>query len=1152
MNLLDQDARQRIACDLDATLIVEAAAGTGKTTALVNRVVSIIRAGRTTLERIVAVTFTEKAAGEMKLRLRAELDEARHQSINSGERDNLSAALQALEIAHINTIHGFCADLLRERPVTAGLDPAFEVLDEAGADVLLREAFRVWFEQALSDPGPALRRVLRRRNWRREQTTPREDLLRACRSLIENRDFGTPWTKPTFNREQSIDRLIDEFRALGALHTQAQRSSDPLARALRAFETWAMDLDERERLAPARAPLPSEDASANPQRDYDGLEVELSNFERDHERDFKNTGSGSLYGQSLDRASVVAARDAAKGSLAQFVELAEADLAARLRDELAPVVEAYENLKQKAGALDFVDLLSLARDMVARNTGVREDLQRRFTHLFVDEFQDTDPLQAEILLLLASGDPAVHDFNAVRVCPGKLFVVGDPKQSIYRFRRADVVLYQRIKALLLDQGAALLNLSTNFRSVPSIQAAVNVAFSKSMIGSADGSQADYVALSKATPEIDGQPGVVALPIPEPYGALGWMTKRAVTASCPDAVAAFVHWLINESGWRVHEEDGLVPVCSQHVCLLFKRFQDYDGDSTKAYVRALEARGVPHMLVGGRSFHDREEVVAIRTALDAVEWPTDELAVYATLRGPLLAINDENLFRFRTELHHLNPLRQVDAARSERYPDVVAALQLLRSLHIARNRRPIADTVEQLLSDTHAHASLAMRKSGEQALANAIAVLDMARNADVRGVSSFRAFIEALSEQASRREGGEAPIVEEGTEGVRLMTVHKAKGLEFPVVVLCDPTAPRTVNKANRFVDSARRLWAQRLCGCSPLELVQNGAQAAVHDNAEVVRQAYVAATRAQDLLVVPTFGDGNEVNVAIGWTDILAPGLYPSGRSRREPNPAPGCPSFGLDSVVKRTASAQAQTEDSVAPGLHFTEGGNPVVWWDPSKLKLGMSTKEGVRQQKLLAPSNAATQSIEAYSRWKARRAQTVAQGSRPSVLAVPITELARGSAGVAAVVEATDIARRGRPRGARFGTLVHAILAQIPLDADCPRVSSACDVLSRIIGATAEESVFAIDAVMAALDHPRLCQARSATETRREVAVSYVLEDGTLAEGIVDLAYRIETGWIVVDFKTDGIVDEGGAYAEQLHHYVEAVRRATGGAVSGVLLQV
>lgn len=1137
MTPVDQAARQRIAADLDSTLIVEAAAGTGKTTALVGRVVSILRAGRTGLDKIVAVTFTEKAAGEMKLRLRAELDKARHESTDASERNNLSLALQALEIAHINTIHGFCADLLRERPVSARLDPAFEVLEEAGADALLREAFRSWFEQALSTPGPALRRVLRRRNWRKEQTTPREDLLRACRSLVENRDYTTAWIRPELDRDRELDRLVDQIRALGALHAQAQRPSDPLARALKSLDAWGEKLAAREQLAP---------------RDYDGLESELTLFERDHERAFKHTGSGVLYGPSLDRAAVVAARDAARAAVAQFVSLAEADLAARLRDELSPVVEVYEELKHKAGALDFVDLLLLTRDMLVQNRSVREELQQRFTHLFVDEFQDTDPLQAEILLLLASNDAAAVEFDRVRVVPGKLFVVGDPKQSIYRFRRADVVLYQRIKQLLLEQGASLLNLTTNFRSVPTIQACVNAAFSKAMTGSIDGSQADYVALTEWTPEILGQPGVIALPVPEPYGAMGGMTKKAVTASCPDAVAGFVDWLVKESGWKVHEGDALVPVRSGHVCLLFKRFQDFDGDTTKPYVRALEARAVPHMLVGGRSFHDREEVVAIRTALEAIEWPSDELAVYATLRGPLLAINDEDLLRFRSEVFHLNPLRKLDSAHAERHPEVAEALSLLRSLHVGRNRRPIADTIEQLLAATRAHASLAMWPSGEQALANAIAMLDLARNADVRGVSSFRAFLEALAEQADRREGGEAPIVEEGTEGVRLMTVHKAKGLEFPVVILCDPTAPRSVNKASRFMDSGRRLWAQKLCGCSPLDLVQNDARAVAHDNAEVVRQVYVAATRAQDLLVVPTFGDGNERSVAIGWTDVLAPGLYPPEAARRSPRPAPGCPPFGGDSVAKRTANAQTLPTDSICPGLHTTEGGNHVVWWDPSQLKLRVLAKEGVRQQKLLAHSATANQSIDAHARWKARRDQQVVQGSRPTVLALPITELAKGPSAETALVETTDIQRLGRPRGPRFGTLVHAVLAQVPLDAERPRISALCESLSRLTGATREETAASIDAVLAALAHPRLSAARASPQVRREVAVAEVLDDGTLAEGIIDLAYLSDGGWIIVDFKTDERVDARGGYATQLHRYVEAVKRATGLKASGVLLQV
>ncbi len=184
---------------------------------------------------------------------------------------------------------------------------------------------------------------------------------------------------------------------------------------------------------------------------------------------------------------------------------------------------------------------------------------------------------------------------------------------------------------------------------------------------------------------------------------------------------------------------------------------------------------------------------------------------------------------------------------------------------------MADTVERLLSQTRAHASLAMWPSGEQALANALAIVDLARNFDGRAGTSFRAFVEALAEQAERGQGGEAPIVEEGTEGVRLMTVHKAKSLEFPVVILCDPTAPSKTVTAFRFTDATRKLSAHAICGCRPFELIENEELARRHDDAELVRLSYVAATRARDLLVVPTIGDLSARSVEVGWCDVLAP-----------------------------------------------------------------------------------------------------------------------------------------------------------------------------------------------------------------------------------------------------------------------------------------
>jgi ATP-dependent helicase/nuclease subunit A len=485
----------------------------------------------------------------------------------------------------------------------------------------------------------------------------------------------------------------------------------------------------------------------------------------------------------------------------------------------APISD-YELLKARAGRLDFLDLLIKARDLIRDNAEVRNELQQRFRHIFVDEFQDTDPLQAEILLLLTADDPSGTDWRQARPVPGKLFLVGDPKQSIYRFRRADVALYEEVKEHLLGAGIELLYLTTSFRAPPSIQFFVNGAFAPAMVADREAVQANYVALQPSRSEITSQPTIVALPVPRPYGDYGKVTDWHINQSFPEAVGAFVAWLLNESRWTVEEEGARTGIQARHIAVLFRRFRNFRTDVTRAYVQALEARRIAHVLVGGRSFHDREEVIALRNVLTAIEWPDDELRVFATLRGPFFALSDEALLAFRQyidrdgSLHRrrLHPLYPIDREVLDPIADDVAgALTLLGKLHARRNHRPVAETITVFLEAVRAHAGLALWPTGEQALANCQRLIDMARQFE-GSASSFRAFVEKLEADAERGEADEAPIVEEGTEGVRIMTVHKAKGLEFPVVILADPTCPATRETPGRHIDPTRRLWVEPLCG----------------------------------------------------------------------------------------------------------------------------------------------------------------------------------------------------------------------------------------------------------------------------------------------------------------------------------------------------
>src|SRR5712692_5692600 len=371
-----------------------------------------------------------------------------------------------------------------------------------------------------------------------------------------------------------------------------------------------------------------------------------------------------------------------------------------------------------------------------------------------------------------------NDWRKVKPVAGKLFIVGDPKQAIYRFRRADVGTYEEVKHLLLKNGAELLQLTTSFRSLPSIQAMINRAFKPHMDGDAEKLQATYVPLSPFRDEYGEQPTVVVLPVPRPYRQK--FSMQAVDESLPDAIAAFIAWLIEKSGWTVPKRGRpgeRTAISPNDVCLLFRRFISRDDDMARPYVRALEARNLQHLLVGGKSFHDREEVQTIRSALTAIEWPDDELSVFATLKGSLFALRDDVLLEYRQRVGGFHPFRLPSELPGGELQDVADSLSILQMLHRNRNYRPVAETLEMLLRETRAHLAFALRPSGEQVLANVLHIAELARKYEASGGLSFRGFVEELRAGGDAVETGEAPIFEEGSEGIRMMSVHKAKGLE---------------------------------------------------------------------------------------------------------------------------------------------------------------------------------------------------------------------------------------------------------------------------------------------------------------------------------------------------------------------------------------
>ncbi|HEY8535746.1 MAG TPA: 3'-5' exonuclease, partial [Vicinamibacterales bacterium] len=446
-------------------------------------------------------------------------------------------------------------------------------------------------------------------------------------------------------------------------------------------------------------------------------------------------------------------------------------------------------------------------------------------------------------------------------------------------------------------------------------------------------------------------------------------------------------------------------------------------------------------------------------------------------------------------------------------------------------------------------------------ANVLYIADLARRYEAGGGLSFRGFVEALDEAAERADAPEAPILEESSDGVRMMTVHKAKGLEFPVVILADMTCSLTRDTADRYISGD--LCAMRLANWAPQDLLDHEPEEIARDQAEAERIAYVAATRARDLLVIPAVGDEPYDR---GWLSPLNGAIYPAPNARAERQEAPGCPLTGRDTVLSRP-DPDPFLHNPVVPGLHrlpSPDGGtHDVVWWDPAALRLRVEHDNGIRHAELItrdAPRAVVEQTLTAYREWESRRAETIVRGSAPSMRVRTAGEWARTDEPPPDGLALPDVTvvslERGEPQpsGRRFGTLLHAVLAAAPLDGRHELVDALAAVHGHLLGASADEIAAAAGLARSVLGHPLLVEAADAARRgacHREAPVTWRSDDGTLFEGVVDLAFRNGSRWVVVDFKTDRAPAAAlEAYRRQVGFYAAAIARATGEPCDAVLV--
>ncbi len=1088
----DQAARDRIVEELGSTLFVEAGAGSGKTSALLDRILALVGRGAVELQSLAAITFTERAAAELRDRLRRRLEECAEQAAETEAAARYRLALDQLDSAAVGTLHAFAQRLLTEHPIEAGLPPRLEVLDEVSSGVAFDERWRVCLDDLLADV--SLERTLL--------------LLDACGRPVETLRavaiaFDDNWDLVA-ERVTNAGGSVPSVHAMAApvfaeisdiCATPCRDPGDSLRRRLDHVGVWAAKTaaiaDEVELLAAL-----DREADPKPPSFRVGNVGKSDNYRCDvKELRQRLHHAGELFDELR----------------AQVAEACIAQLGARIK---AFTLEAADE-RRKAGTLQFHDLLVLARDLLRdRRHGpvVRGQLHKRYQRLLLDESQDTDPIQLELAVRIAAAEPGAEASGSVpwvdlEVSPGQLFFVGDPKQSIYRFRRADIAMFLAAKKRFGDDIGGLVELTANFRTTEPVIEWVNAVFGRLLVPSAGAglpveSQPSYVRLQAVRAEAPGGPPVAVLGRHEhPNGTKADELREAEAEEVARTISRILAeaWAVGDerdpSAWRPARLGDITVLVPARTSLPF--LED-----------ALEATGIAYRAESSSLVYATRAVRDLLMVLRAVDDPTNTLDVVSALRTPLLGCGDDDLFRFKVEWRgHWNYLGDQPASVPENDP-VGRALGYLRALHDERHWLGPSEVLDRIATDRRAFELGFVEGRPRDVWRRLRFVVDQARawhEATGGNLRQYLHWVESQAVEGARVE--EVVLPETDDDAVRIMTIHAAKGLEFPITIVSglstrpqnNPARAQVVFPAGGGVGYrvAKGLVTSEFKEWTPID------EQMAFD--ERLRLLYVACTRARDHLVVS---------------------LHRAARAN------PG--ELGSKTNAELLVSGMGKLLDGLADG----PGDAEVV----------------------PVPAPPRPPAPEPFETWSAERRAALDVSSRPTTVAA--TALSDEG-----VFDAGEEVREGlekRPRdldlppwlkgryGSAVGRAVHGVLQVVDLQDGSgieAAVAAQCEA-EAIVERTSDVRRL----VEAALGSPSVVEAAGCAYWRELYVCVPVGE--RLLEGYLDLLYRRQgAGLVVVDYKTASTADpdELGRRVEgyrcQGASYALAMAEATGEEVVAVV---
>jgi len=1057
----DRGSRRRISNSLGEGLFVEAGAGTGKTTEMVTRIVNLIRGGAATIDRLAAITFTEMAAAELRDRVRHRLEEsALSPGAGEDERRRCREAAAGMDGASIQTLHSFAASLLRERPLEAGLPPNFRIAEPIEADIRFEERWQSWLHEELlaGETAVELLRLIK--------LGLRMDHLRAAAAALQsNYDrISLPFDIPPAPPRQAVAKVVMSLPLMQQLCGCCLDESDNLYQHVQGVLSLGAALS---------AMQPADDYALMALARGGKLKQSGGN-----KKNWKNLPAGENACTELK----TLLSDLEDTKQAELEAVKQAGLAVLL-EKLRTAVLAYTDERRAGGVAEFHDLLAWARDMLRDNPAVRKHFQNKYSHILIDEFQDTDPIQAEIAFYLASG-PTAHgsdlderDWAKLSLLPGKLFVVGDPKQSIYRFRRADIATVNMVRGLMAAGSAPLTH---NFRSQSSIIGWVNHVFDRWMVGQ-EGVQSPYMKLEHAALP----PGSQLTGCVRYIGGYVEDEKANYMRRREAREVALLLQQIRTGGWKVREGGALRDAEFRDICILMPA-----RTGLPALERQLEEAQVPYRIESESFILGTQDVRELLNCLRAIDSPADQVALVGALRSSAFACSDADLLLFVEgdgRLDYTNPGRGEGIVRD--------ALEVLRSFHAKRGWMQADRLIEDFIIDRRMAQAAYGRPRPREKLRRLQVMVDLARAyARVEG-SSLRGFLDWMdrrTEEKMRME--EVPVPEADEDAVRIMTIHAAKGLEFPIVIMLGLGGKPSTRHDNVIFDKLTGSCEVRLgsgssefktAGYDGLKNIEKEAE-----EAERVRLKYVAATRARDHLVLSLYhsSDKSDAATILGHCGD-SPGLWNE---------------IDLSTVtLYRPAAAGAMPEkDDTAADLE----------------------------------------------KWKERRADILEESSKP--VAVAVTDLVRLFKEEAEGGESYYRTGRG---GSSLGRAVHSVLQSIDLatGAGLEDLSKAQAAAEGIAGQWQEVARLARNGLESAI----VRRAVAAGNYRREVFVSTSIE-GRLLEGIMDIIFEEDGGLVIADYKTDAIDNEEELlkkkeiYELQAGLYALMAQQATGRKVQRVVM--